>query len=159
MDYNPRFSPEHHQILKAYVLQEQGNLLELVDPILGSNYSMEEAMRMLNLALLCANPSPTLRPPMSSVVSMLEGKIPVQAPLVKSGTANEDIRFKAFEMLSHDSQTCMTTFSQDSREQRGGSMDGPWIDSSLSLSSKDGSGDHSSASRLLMPDLYNVNLD
>ncbi|KAL0328400.1 UNVERIFIED_CONTAM: putative LRR receptor-like serine/threonine-protein kinase [Sesamum calycinum] len=98
-------------------------------------------------------------PPMSSVVSMLEGKIPVQAPLVKSGTANDDIRFKAFEMRSHDSQTCTTTFSQDSREQRGGSMDGPWIDSSLSLSSKDGSGDHSSASRLLMPDLYNVNLD
>ncbi|KAK4420440.1 putative LRR receptor-like serine/threonine-protein kinase [Sesamum alatum] len=143
----------------AYVLQEQGNLLELVDPSLGSNYSMEEAMRMLNLALLCANPSPTLRPPMSSVVSMLEGKIPVQAPVVKSGNANEDIRFKAFEMRSHDSQTCMSAFSQDSREQRGGSMDGPWIDSSISLSSKDGSGDHSSSSRLLMPDLYNVNLD
>ncbi|KAI3695279.1 hypothetical protein L1987_78274 [Smallanthus sonchifolius] len=43
----------------AYVLQEQGNLLELVDPSLGK-YSKEEAMRMLNLALLCtSNPKAT----------------------------------------------------------------------------------------------------
>ncbi|KAI3457607.1 hypothetical protein Pfo_014270 [Paulownia fortunei] len=142
----------------AYVQQEQGNLLELVDPSLGSDYSEEEAMRMLNLALLCANPSPTLRPSMSSVVNMLEGKIPVQAPLIKRGAMNEDIRFKAFEILSQDSQTRVSTLSHDSREQRGVSMDGPWIDSSVSLSSKDESRDHSSASRLL-PDLYNVNLD
>ncbi|KAK3440684.1 hypothetical protein EUGRSUZ_B00960 [Eucalyptus grandis] len=51
----------------AHGLQEQGHVLELMDPRLGSNYSEEEAMRMLNLALLCTNPTPTLRPPMSSV--------------------------------------------------------------------------------------------
>ncbi|KAL6511240.1 hypothetical protein OROMI_034914 [Orobanche minor] len=136
----------------AYVLQEQGNLLDLVDPSLGSNYSKDEALRMLNLSLLCANPSPTLRPSMSSVVSMLKGKIKVQAPLVKRGDMNEDARFKAFEILSQDSQTRVSTISQDSREQRGVSMDGPWIDSSVSLSSKDESRDHSSASQLL-PDL------
>ncbi|PIN06304.1 Serine/threonine protein kinase [Handroanthus impetiginosus] len=129
----------------AYVLQEQGNLLELVDPILGSNYSEEEALRMLNLALLCANPSPTLRPSMSSVVSMLEGKIPVQAPIVKRGTMNDEMRFKALEMISQDSQTRVSTLSQDSREQRRVSMDGPWIDSSVSLSSRDETRDHSSS--------------
>ncbi|KAK4484663.1 hypothetical protein RD792_007252 [Penstemon davidsonii] len=118
----------------AYVLQEQGNLLDLVDPILGSNYSKEEAMRMLNLSLLCANPSPTLRPSMSSVVSMLNGKTPVQAPIVKRGgvnTMNEDIRFKAFEILSQDSQTRVQELHTSV------STDGPWIDSSISLSSKD----------------------
>ncbi|KAL0443627.1 UNVERIFIED_CONTAM: putative LRR receptor-like serine/threonine-protein kinase [Sesamum latifolium] len=142
----------------AYVLQEQGNLLELVDPSLGSNYSKEEAKRMLNLALLCANPSPTLRPTMSSVVSMLDGKIPVQAPVVKRGALDEDIRFKAFEILSQDSQTRASTFAQDGREQRRVSMDGPWIDSSVSLSSKDESRDHSSANRLL-PDPHDLKLD
>ncbi|KAL6554364.1 hypothetical protein OROMI_020037 [Orobanche minor] len=142
----------------AYVLQEQGNLLDLVDPSLGSDYSKSEALRMLNLSLLCANPSPTLRPSMSSVVSMLEGKTKVQAPLVRRGDMNEDARFKAFEILSHDSQTRMSTFSQDSREQTGASTDGPWVDSSVSLTSKDESRDHSSASKLL-PDLYNVRLD
>ncbi|KZV30859.1 Leucine-rich repeat transmembrane protein kinase isoform 1 [Dorcoceras hygrometricum] len=130
----------------AYVQQEQGNLLELVDPDLESNYSKEEALRMLNVALLCANPSPTLRPLMSSVVSMLEGQIPVQAPLVKRGLLDSDIRFKALEVLSQDSQTRASTISVGSREQRGVSMDGPWIDSTNSLSSKGyDSNDHSSA--------------
>lgn len=138
--------------MKAYVLHEQGNLLDLVDPSLGSSYSKKEASRMLNLALLCANPSPTLRPSMSSVVSMLEGKIPVQAPIVKRGSKDEEMRFKAFEILSQDSQTRASSVSEDSREQRGVSMDGPWVDSSVSLSSKDETKDHSSASRLL-PDL------
>lgn len=132
--------------LKAYVLQEQGNLLELVDPTLGSSYSSEEAMRMLELALLCTNPSPTLRPSMSSVVSMLEGKSPIQAPIIRRG----DARFKAFETLSQDSQTqtfVSSAFSQESMEQRAKSiMDGPWVDSSISIQSKD---EFSSASRLL----------
>ncbi|KAG5107032.1 hypothetical protein JHK82_044002 [Glycine max] len=121
----------------AYVLQEQGNLLELVDPSLGSKYSSEEAMRMLLLALLCTNPSPTLRPCMSSVVSMLEGKTPIQAPIIKRGDSAEDVRFKAFEMLSQDSQTHVSSaFSEESIEQRSKSMGGPWLDSSISLPSR-----------------------
>jgi hypothetical protein len=134
-------------------------MLELVDPDLGSNYSKEEAMIMLNLALLCTNPSPTLRPPMSSVVSMLEGKSPIQAPLIKRGSItsmDQDARFKAFERLSQDSQTHVSTFSQDSHV-RGTSMDGPWIDSSVSLPSKDESHEHSSTSTVFK-DLYDVNL-
>ncbi|XP_022877328.1 probable LRR receptor-like serine/threonine-protein kinase At1g53440 [Olea europaea var. sylvestris] len=142
----------------AYVLQEQGNLLDLVDHILSSNYSEEEAMRMLNLALLCTNPSPSLRPAMSSVVRMLEGKIPVQAPKIMRRTPSEGIRFKAFEKLSQDSQTHVSTYSQDSKEHNSVSRDGPWIDSSISSLSKDETQDHSAASRLL-PDLYDVNLD
>ncbi|KAL4271707.1 hypothetical protein GQ457_13G004670 [Hibiscus cannabinus] len=108
----------------AYVQQEQGNLLELVDPSLGSEYSKEEALRLLNLALVCTNPSPTLRPSMSSVVSMIEGKAPVQAPLIKRRDSDQDARFKAFEMLSHDSQTNVSTFSHDSQAPRSTSMDG-----------------------------------
>ncbi|XP_030954195.1 probable LRR receptor-like serine/threonine-protein kinase At1g53430 isoform X2 [Quercus lobata] len=144
----------------AYVLQEQGNLLELVDPRLGSSYSSEEVMRMLSLALLCTNPSPTLRPSMSSVVSMIEGKCAVQAPIIKRSETSLDPRFKAFEKLSHDSQTHVSsTFLHDSQTQRDMSMNGPWIDSSFSIQSKDEiSGDHSSSSKLLQ-DLHDVNLE
>ncbi|XP_059443383.1 probable LRR receptor-like serine/threonine-protein kinase At1g53430 isoform X3 [Corylus avellana] len=142
----------------AYVLEEQGNLLELVDPKLGSSYSSEEALRMLNLALLCTNPSPTLRPSMSSVVSMIEGKIAVQAPIIKRSETNPDARFKAFGKLSQDSQTQFSTFSQDSQMQREISMTGPWIDSSISVHSKDETRDHSSSSKLLQ-DLYDVNIE
>ncbi|KAJ8755708.1 hypothetical protein K2173_022701 [Erythroxylum novogranatense] len=133
----------------AYVLEEQGNLLELVDPDLGSNYSKEEAMKMLNIALLCTNPSPTLRPVMSSVVSMLDGKIAVEAPKIKRGSMNQDARFRAFEVLSQDSQTGVSTFSQQSQVQRSISMDGPWRDSSNSLPSKDEFQESSSSGHLL----------
>ncbi|KAK3021538.1 hypothetical protein RJ639_046486 [Escallonia herrerae] len=99
---------EHRMGLKAYVLQEQGNLLELVDRSLGSKYPEEEAMRMLSIALLCTNPSPLFRPTMSSVVRMLEGKIPVQAPQVKRGPMKEDSRLKGLERLTQESQTWAT---------------------------------------------------
>ncbi|XP_031257150.1 probable LRR receptor-like serine/threonine-protein kinase At1g53430 [Pistacia vera] len=126
----------------ALVLQEQGNLLELVDPTLGTKFSKKEAMTMLNIALLCTNSSPTLRPPMSSVVSMLEGKSAVQAPIIKRKTDSQDARFKAFEILSQDSQTRVTTFSHDSRE-------GPWADSSTSVQTTDVSVQDSSSRKLL----------
>lgn len=79
----------------AYVLQERGSLLELVDPDLGSEYSSEEVMVMLNVALLCTNASPTLRPTMSQVVSMLEGKTVVQDLLSDPGFSAASSKFKA----------------------------------------------------------------
>nr|GMD87764.1 probable leucine-rich repeat receptor-like serine/threonine-protein kinase At3g14840 [Ipomoea batatas] len=57
----------------ALDLQKKGNLIELMDPRLGSNYDKEGALRMIKVALLCTNPSPVLRPSMSEVVKMLEG--------------------------------------------------------------------------------------
>ncbi|KAG7953445.1 hypothetical protein I3843_12G110500 [Carya illinoinensis] len=62
-----------HLLDWALVLKEKGNLLDLVDLRLGSNYRKEEAMRVINVALLCANVSAAVRPTMSSVASMLEG--------------------------------------------------------------------------------------
>jgi hypothetical protein len=59
-------------------LKEKGNLMELVDPKLRSACNKIEVAVMINVALLCANTSPAVRPAMSSVVSMLESRtIPV----------------------------------------------------------------------------------
>lgn len=52
--------------------------MELVDPRLGSNFDPEEAIAMINIALLCTNVSPSARPAMSAVVCMLEGKAAVE---------------------------------------------------------------------------------
>nr|GLL45899.1 probable leucine-rich repeat receptor-like serine/threonine-protein kinase At3g14840 [Ipomoea trifida] len=57
----------------ALVLQRKGNLMELIDSRLGSNFDKDQALRMVKVALLCTNTSPVLRPSMSAVVSMLEG--------------------------------------------------------------------------------------
>ncbi|XP_010522063.1 PREDICTED: probable LRR receptor-like serine/threonine-protein kinase At1g07650 [Tarenaya hassleriana] len=79
----------------AYVLQERGSLLELVDLNLGSDYSTEDAMVMLNVALMCTNASPTLRPTMSQVVSMLEGKTAVQEILSDPSFSTVNPKLKA----------------------------------------------------------------
>lgn len=79
----------------AYVLQERGNMLDLVDPNLRSKYESEEAMMMLNVALLCTNASPTLRPTMSLVVSMLEGRAAFQEPLSERGFSSLNGKCKA----------------------------------------------------------------
>nr|GLL45903.1 probable LRR receptor-like serine/threonine-protein kinase At1g53430 [Ipomoea trifida] len=57
----------------ALVLQRKGNLMELIDPRLGSDFNKQQAIRMIKVALLCTNLSPVLRPSMSAVVNMLEG--------------------------------------------------------------------------------------
>ncbi|KAK0599605.1 hypothetical protein LWI29_006871 [Acer saccharum] len=62
----------------ALVLKDEGKLMELVDPKLGSSFNEKEVMVMINVALLCSDVSPTVRPLMSTVVSMLEGRAAVQ---------------------------------------------------------------------------------
>ncbi|CAN6443556.1 unnamed protein product [Victoria cruziana] len=72
----------------ARVLQERGSLLELVDPSLGLGFSEAEALKMLNIALLCTNSTPSLRPTMSSVVAMLEGRTAICEALDSSSSSN-----------------------------------------------------------------------
>jgi hypothetical protein len=55
------------------MLKEKGDLMELIDRRLGSDFNKKEAMVMIDVALLCTNVTSNLRPSMSSVVSMLEG--------------------------------------------------------------------------------------
>ncbi|KAJ9560771.1 hypothetical protein OSB04_005931 [Centaurea solstitialis] len=69
-------SKQNHFILldRAISLKNGGDLMELVDPRLGSDYDIQETKVVINLALLCTTDSPTDRPTMSEVVSMLEGR-------------------------------------------------------------------------------------
>ncbi|TQD78710.1 hypothetical protein C1H46_035714 [Malus baccata] len=80
----------------ALVLQQKGNLMELVDRKLGSEFNKEEAMRMIKVALLCTNPSPALRPTMSAVVSMLEGQTLVHEVKINPSIYGDEMRFRDF---------------------------------------------------------------
>ncbi|PQP96909.1 putative leucine-rich repeat receptor-like serine/threonine-protein kinase [Prunus yedoensis var. nudiflora] len=102
----------------AHLLKEQGNLLDLVDPRLGSD-NKEEMMLTINVALLCCNATSTIRPTMSSVVSMLEGRAAVQILVSDPNASNNemDAMMKHFEstleMNTSESQI-QTASSQDS---------------------------------------------
>ncbi|XP_031474105.1 probable LRR receptor-like serine/threonine-protein kinase At1g53440 isoform X2 [Nymphaea colorata] len=112
----------------AYVLQEKGRLRELVDPSLESNFSEEEALRMLKVALLCTSPSPSLRPKMSTIVDMLEGRTEVyQVPIVATVLNRAFVGARSQHLSQYS-----TTQSQSSTGQSSGR--GPWMASSESIS-------------------------
>ncbi|CAL0303723.1 unnamed protein product [Lupinus luteus] len=79
----------------VHVLKEKGNLMELVDKRLGGEFNKEEAMLMIKVSLLCTNFSPMLRPAMSSVVNMLEGRSVVH----EVSDTSEALDDKKFEMM------------------------------------------------------------
>ncbi|KAM5587863.1 putative leucine-rich repeat receptor-like serine/threonine-protein kinase [Rosa sericea] len=110
----------------ALVLQQKESLVELVDPRLGSDFSNEEAVRMVKVALLCINPVAALRPTMSAVVSMLEGRTPVDELIMDPNIYSEEMRLTALR----------NPFEQIAQERAGGtqslihSSDASWNDSS-----------------------------
>ncbi|XVE51517.1 hypothetical protein DITRI_Ditri02bG0048400 [Diplodiscus trichospermus] len=95
---NTRYRPEEDYVCLqdwALVLQQKGNLMELVDPTLGSEFNKEEAIRMIKVSLLCTNPSPALRPIMSEVVKMLEGRTLVPELIMDPRIFGDESRFGA----------------------------------------------------------------
>ncbi|CAL0310688.1 unnamed protein product [Lupinus luteus] len=101
-------------------LKEEGNLMELVDKRLGSDFNKEEAMVMINVALLCTNVTQTLRPAMSSVVSMLEGRSVVHEVVSES----RDVFDEKME--------AMRLYCKEIQEHSSISMEVPWTASSAS---------------------------
>ncbi|KAK9937790.1 hypothetical protein M0R45_014559 [Rubus argutus] len=112
----------------ALLLKENGNLLDLVDPRLGSDFNKEDVMITINVALLCSNVIAADRPTMSSVVSMLEGKASVQEVVLDPNTSNYEIN----EMRKHFQSTIEENMSENSQRQTM-STEGPWTASSTSV--------------------------
>ncbi|KAH9797487.1 putative LRR receptor-like serine/threonine-protein kinase RFK1 [Citrus sinensis] len=95
--YNMSYVPDSNCICPldwAFHLHRSGTLMELVDPRLGSEFNKVEAERMIKIALLCTNASPSLRPTMSEVVSMLEGSSNIPDVIPEASGLSEDLRFK-----------------------------------------------------------------
>ena len=102
----------------------------MVDPNLKSNFSKEEALKIMKVALLCTNPSPTLRPTMSAVVSMLEGQTAVHELIMEIiSIYGNDLRFKA---LREYFDQIMGQGSDDTQSLIH-SSDATWIGSSTTL--------------------------
>lgn len=57
---------------QAWKLWNEGKSLELIDGVLGDEFQECEALRYINIGLLCVQARPEERPIMSSVLSMLE---------------------------------------------------------------------------------------
>lgn len=84
----------------------------MVDQRLGSDYSQEQALRLLNVALLCTSAQPTQRPRMSSVVKMLRGEIPIET-VPADDDLSEDLQLNIAQS-QHSINNSQTNWSQNS---------------------------------------------
>ncbi|XVF79030.1 hypothetical protein PTKIN_Ptkin14bG0186800 [Pterospermum kingtungense] len=95
----------------AHILKERGNLLDLIDPRIGSECNKEEMKVMIEVALLCTHPTAAARPSMSSVVSMLQGRAVVPELITESSSYKNEFNAEATKKLyqkieeNEDSQT------------------------------------------------------
>ncbi|KAJ6296982.1 hypothetical protein OIU78_022664 [Salix suchowensis] len=91
-------------------LQKNGDIMEMVDPRLGSAFNKKEVARMINVALLCTNQSPALRPAMSTVVSMLEGKTDVEELDPSRLSDQEGYELASFNESSSETKSLVKSF-------------------------------------------------
>ncbi|KAH0701083.1 hypothetical protein KY284_015298 [Solanum tuberosum] len=108
----------------ALVLKREGKLMELVDETLSSDFKKDEALRMINVALLCTNTSPALRPTMSAVVSILEDHLDLPEFSLESRSHDDDdelkfqgLRDKYDEMRSLSESQTLTHSSNTIRRE------------------------------------------
>lgn len=99
-------------MLQACHAQQSGTLTELIDENLGSDINIKEAEITVKIALLCTNASASLRPTMSEVVSMLEGRMTVPDVVPEPSSYGEDLRFKAMRDLHRERQSHSSSGSQ-----------------------------------------------
>ncbi|XP_021890839.1 probable LRR receptor-like serine/threonine-protein kinase RFK1 isoform X2 [Carica papaya] len=96
----------------AIHLQQTGDLMQLVDERLTSEVKKEEVKTVVKVALMCTNASPSLRPTMSEVVSMLEGRTTVPDMVAEPSTNTEDLRFRALKDLRRHKENYSSSGSQ-----------------------------------------------
>ncbi|CAL5393830.1 unnamed protein product [Camellia sinensis] len=90
----------------ALELKEKGKLMELVDPKLGPDFIEKEVIVMINVALLSTNVTPTVRPTMSLVVNMLDGKTVIKELVSDSTVFSHKITLKGMMAnLQHSYET------------------------------------------------------
>lgn len=109
----------YYYVFQAHLLREKGDIMDLVDRRLGLEFNKEEALVMIKVALLCTNVTAALRPTMSSVVSMLEGKIVV----------DEEFSGETTEVLDEKKMEKMRLYYQELSN----SKEEPWTASSTSV--------------------------
>ncbi|XP_042407214.1 cold-responsive protein kinase 1-like [Zingiber officinale] len=77
-------------VLQTWALYESGKLLDIIDTSLTDELDAEEACKFLKVGLLCAQEDMKLRPSMSTVVSMLTGKMDVNSVVItRPGIIND----------------------------------------------------------------------
>lgn len=104
--------------------------MELVDRRLGSNLNENEVMMMIKVALLCTNTTSNLRPTMSSVLSILEGRTMIPEFISDPSEIMDEMKLEA--MRQYYFQIEENERNETQTESHSLSIDGSWMASSSS---------------------------
>ncbi|MBA0840344.1 hypothetical protein Goarm_002932, partial [Gossypium armourianum] len=101
----------------SWALHENNQILDLVDPNL-VEFDENEALRVVRIALLCTQGSPSMRPPMSRVVAMLAGDIEASGVITKPSYLTDwDFRDLTRSLVTKDAQTSTSSENKDNHNQ------------------------------------------
>ncbi|XP_057764053.1 probable LRR receptor-like serine/threonine-protein kinase RFK1 isoform X1 [Salvia miltiorrhiza] len=131
---NNNYMPSHNFVCLldwASHLNESKHIDELIDPRLDGGAHREEIERVVKIALQCTNATPSVRPTMSEVVQMLEGKMDIPVTLPEGSAYTNDVRFKAMKDFHQERQSLSTA---------------TWGESQISTTIRTGAGYSSSTS-------------
>ncbi|PRQ30907.1 putative protein kinase RLK-Pelle-DLSV family [Rosa chinensis] len=103
-------------------------VLEMVSGRLDSEFNKAEMINTINIALLCANASSAVRPAMSSVVSMLEGRASVQEVVFDPNASINEIN----AMRRHFQSNIEENNGDPESQRRTMSIEGSWTASTTS---------------------------
>ncbi|KAL4291523.1 hypothetical protein GQ457_14G007910 [Hibiscus cannabinus] len=101
----------------AWVLHEKTESLDLVDPNL-IEFNENEALRVVRVALLCTQGSPSMRPPMSRVVAMLAGDVEVNGVISRPSYLTDwDFKDLTGRFVTECTQTSTASENNDNHNQ------------------------------------------
>ncbi|XP_048626921.1 probable LRR receptor-like serine/threonine-protein kinase At1g29720 isoform X4 [Brassica napus] len=99
-------SDDHVSLINwALTLHQRGDIMEIVDPVLQGDFNSKEAVRMIKVAFLCTNSSPSLRPTMSEAVKMLEGEINIREVMSDPGLYGHNWSISNLNIDTHGSSS------------------------------------------------------
>ncbi|KAI3519030.1 hypothetical protein L1887_08003 [Cichorium endivia] len=94
----------------AWNLYESGTHVNLVDDKLdASEYAAEDAMKIIEIALMCTQSQVSARPAMSEVVTLLSDKSVDEIPPVRSNFHEDDIKIEVDNSISLSSNATAST--------------------------------------------------
>lgn len=77
-------------------MQENNDIDELIDERLGAEVDREEVERIVKVAVLCTNATPSVRPTMSEAVKMIEGELAIPDAVAEGDTESRIRAMKDF---------------------------------------------------------------
>ncbi|XVF55459.1 hypothetical protein PTKIN_Ptkin06aG0037700 [Pterospermum kingtungense] len=107
---------EHYLVQKAWEFYRANSILQMVDPVIGTNYPEEEAVRFIKVGLLCVQEMTKLRPKMSTALKMLTNDIDIgRVQITQPGLVSDLMNIKLGQKTTFQSLSSKVSSMESNR--------------------------------------------